>query len=1185
MSTRSLLLFLFFGTALFVNKASAQLVGDQIFLQGRWLEVGVAPNGSWGNTMPVPAGYHAHPWASVALGGYPDPLTGVPEGGDGIDFSSDIGHDGWTTGSPAGTNCCYYGSFFLPGTPFDGWALQMNGTRSDAYYTNGPTGGFGLGAGATLNGTNVDYKYRAGSPCGPYMESTSAGYWAGTYSVGGGTLSVRSTNRVDTNASWDLVNVTFKNTGATPITGLYYLATGDPDNDVTIGGTYSTDNHICYQDDAQHRVEVNALPGLGGHPDDFTGLATKDCRARAIIYRDWPSAVTVPLSDMWAGTTAASAGPYYSTLQETTVNQDIAYGLVYNLGNLAPGDSTRISFAWIFTDSTAIDSAFVQPKCNLNCGIIPDHGDTLNICGMDTVPVNIVHGEWGCTNWVWSPATGLASTTGIENNIIVALVPGTTTYTVTSDDTSSCNHFEFTFTVIKVPPTTTATYNGPLCSGNTLILTSTPDFPGETWLWKGPNGYTSTLSDPTRPFALTSYSGVYTLIATLNGCVDSTTVNVRIDSTPAVPIVSSNSFVCETDTLKLFSNSATAGVTYSWVGPSGFTSTLANPVIPNAPLTANGNYSVTVTLGGCSSRASVLGEVRLKPMPILGSNSPVCTGNPLNLTTTAPPGSTFAWTGPLSYTSTLQYPSINPAITANTGTYSVIVTLNGCSSDMAWITVAVDTTPELPVLTTNSPGPPGATLCEGDTLKFTSFSATIFTMYTWNGPNSFFSTLQNPMILHATALASGVYTLVASIGTCSATATITATITPTPPLTVSSNTPVCSGAADTIKLIATGNPGSTFTWTGPYTFFSNAQNPLRTPVDTEYHGVYHATVLLDGCTNTAATTVVVNPTPPPPWIKWLTYCQYYDADYLQAFGTNVLWYTSSAPGTIGSVVPPKPATDVVGIKFYFTNQTILNCPSAIDSIRVTVNPSPTVTVGPDVTVCPWDSVVLTAVNTDAIAYYHWYPSMYVNDTSAASVIVRPETDMDYSVISSNMYGCTDTATVNVTVKANAVIHIPDSVLLYPGETYQIEPSTNCTWFSWNPSGGLSGKYLSNPVASPEISTKYVVTGVTEWGCKTKDSINVNINGESVITVPNAFAPGTGVNGVFKLIRRGQANLRYFRVYDRWGVVVFQTSNIEEGWDGTYKGTPQPVGVYIYDISAVSVTGKMFSKTGNVTLLR
>jgi gliding motility-associated-like protein len=211
--------------------------------------------------------------------------------------------------------------------------------------------------------------------------------------------------------------------------------------------------------------------------------------------------------------------------------------------------------------------------------------------------------------------------------------------------------------------------------------------------------------------------------------------------------------------------------------------------------------------------------------------------------------------------------------------------------------------------------------------------------------------------------------------------------------------------------------------------------------------------------------------------------------------------------------------------------------------------------------------------------------MYLSDTTGATVIVRPETDMNYTVVTRNMYNCTDTATVAVAVRADAVIHLEDSVMLYLGEVYKISPSTNCTQFSWTPSGGLSGKYLSNPVAAPEVSTKYVVTGKTEWGCVTKDSINVVVNTEAVLTLPNAFAPGNGVNGRFKVIKRGLATLHHFRIYDRWGVVVYETKDIEEGWDGTYKGVPQPVGVYVYDVSAVTVNGEVYKKTGNVTLLR
>ena len=86
-------------------------------------------------------------------------------------------------------------------------------------------------------------------------------------------------------------------------------------------------------------------------------------------------------------------------------------------------------------------------------------------------------------------------------------------------------------------------------------------------------------------------------------------------------------------------------------------------------------------------------------------------------------------------------------------------------------------------------------------------------------------------------------------------------------------------------------------------------------------------------------------------------------------------------------------------------------------------------------------------------------------------------------------------------------------------------------------------------------------------------------------LPNAFAPGNGPNNLFKIIKRGIAPLRYFRVYNRWGNIVYESNNIDAGWDGTYNGKPQPFGVYVYEVEAVTSIGSIFHKRGNVTLVR
>ena len=88
-------------------------------------------------------------------------------------------------------------------------------------------------------------------------------------------------------------------------------------------------------------------------------------------------------------------------------------------------------------------------------------------------------------------------------------------------------------------------------------------------------------------------------------------------------------------------------------------------------------------------------------------------------------------------------------------------------------------------------------------------------------------------------------------------------------------------------------------------------------------------------------------------------------------------------------------------------------------------------------------------------------------------------------------------------------------------------------------------------------------------------------------VPNAFVPGNGFseNGSFRVLKRGDVVLDRFVVYDRWGVKVFETSDILEGWDGRYQGKAQPMGVYVYLIEGRLPDGQKVQLQGNVTLIR
>jgi hypothetical protein len=264
-------------------------------------------------------------------------------------------------------------------------------------------------------------------------------------------------------------------------------------------------------------------------------------------------------------------------------------------------------------------------------------------------------------------------------------------------------------------------------------------------------------------------------------------------------------------------------------------------------------------------------------LPALTSNSPVCTGDALNMTATSSTGAAYSWKGPNSFTSLVQNPTINPATTAASGVYSVAASysyvLGGpktCISDTATMIVVVDSTPAVPLATSNSPGVPS--VCQGDTLLLFSSDATGGVNFVWSGPNVFSSSLQNPMITPVTPAATGQYTVTATLGTsCVASAVITVSITPTPYLSATSNSPVCTGTWDTLVLQANSNPGATYWWTGPYTFRSAQQSPFRTPVSSEYAGIYKVTAYVNGCPSpTIDDTVEIRKTPDPPMVPWLT---------------------------------------------------------------------------------------------------------------------------------------------------------------------------------------------------------------------------------------------------------------------------------------------------------------------------
>ncbi len=263
-----------------------------------------------------------------------------------------------------------------------------------------------------------------------------------------------------------------------------------------------------------------------------------------------------------------------------------------------------------------------------------------------------------------------------------------------------------------------------------------------------------------------------------------------------------------------------------------------------------------------------------------------------------------------------------------------------------------------------------------------------------------------------------------------------------------------------------------------------------------------------------------------------------------------------------------------------TVRTPLGCRGA-DSVYIDARPLRFAHVTPgDTAVCPNDEVRMQAGGGVS---YRWTPGLFLNDSSSAAVTARPVSPVDYLVFVKDDIGCADTLSVSLWVHEGAFVKLPDSIVLNWGESIRMNPVGNGAYFEWSPPGGLSDPHIADPIAAPDESRRYILSVKTDAGCAATDSIYVLVN--SALFLPNAFAPGDGINPEFRILHTGIQALQSFRIYNRWGNLVFSTTDINKGWDGSYKGQPQPMDVYVYTVEAIGTRGKVLRKNGNVTLIR
>lgn len=258
-----------------------------------------------------------------------------------------------------------------------------------------------------------------------------------------------------------------------------------------------------------------------------------------------------------------------------------------------------------------------------------------------------------------------------------------------------------------------------------------------------------------------------------------------------------------------------------------------------------------------------------------------------------------------------------------------------------------------------------------------------------------------------------------------------------------------------------------------------------------------------------------------------------------------------------------------------------------DSVHVTTISMPQFQQPASKEFCVGKSVQLDGANGPGFSYV-WTPSEYLNNSTVPNPIASPASSIQYAVsITEPKCGFDTTFTVAVNVRTSPLLHLQKSNDIDCLNERAKLTATGGLTYLWSPK-----EYVDNPsIQTPEVrvdeSTMFTLNASDKYGCTTTDSIYVKASkgGKGFFEVPNAFTPnGDGKNDCFGLKHWGNNTLKEFKIYNRWGETVFETKNLQNCWDGTYKGLLQPTDTYVYYITAKTFCGNIFKK-GTIVLLR
>ena len=693
----------------------------------------------------------------------------------------------------------------------------------------------------------------------------------------------------------------------------------------------------------------------------------------------------------------------------------------------------------------------------------------------------------------------------------------------------------------------------------------------DTWRWDFGDPLTNSDTSHFRnPSYVYSNSGTYPvtfIVTNSKGCRDTVISQVPIIATPTITLGFRDTTYCGLDTIQLLSTGSTTG-TYSWTP-------LTNIINPNSanPLvypTTTTTYKVTFDAGGCTVTDSVIVRPKLDlTASALANPANICEEDTTTLTATSN-HSPVSWQW--NPTATLLTPNAQTtkAFPATNTTYTVTAQWgNNCVANASKVITVK------PLAIPNA-GPPAA-ICPGT--SGTQLNASGGDNYLWSPVLG----LSNINIPNPQANPGMTTTYSVSVGVtgCSKrrSDSVVVTVRPVPQLTVTHDTLICS--IDTLQLNGIGI--GSFAWTPNYRINNqNIPDPLVSPqVSTRY---YVTLTEQFGCTK--SDSVLVN-------VKYAvslyagpdTSICHTDLVQLNPV-SDALHYIWTPAAVLSNDTAKYPIANIAVTTTFFVIANIGKCQST-DSITIKVSEFPQANAGLDTTICFGDASQLHATGG---SNYSWSPAFFLNNPNIPDPIANPNRTIRYVVTVRDTLGCpkpaTDTVVVTVSPKIIADAGPRDTIIVV-GQPLQLN-GTGGQFYLWSPANGLTNPNVKNPIArglTQDIT--YVLKAFTSAGCFSTDTISVIVyKVKSGLYVPNAFTPnGDGYNEVFRPKPIGMKQITYFKVFNRWGQLMFSTTEQNKGWDGKFKGVPQDPAVYVWIVEGIDFQDTRITQKGSMVLIR